>query len=637
MAVATALPDPLSAQPDSGLAYRADVDGLRGIAILAVVAYHGFPSWLGGGFIGVDVFFVISGFLITGIIADGLERQRFGFGHFYARRIRRLFPALAIVLAACLVIGWFELLPPELVQLGRHVLGGAGFVANLVLWSEAWYFDSAEAAKPLLHLWSLGIEEQFYLFWPLTLVILWRFARRHVILATALIAMASRAWCLSLVPDHRDAAFYSPASRMWELLAGAMLALRPLPVLRGNLSSLGGAALIVGSALMLEPSAWFPGWRALLPVGGAVLILAAGPQAVVNKAVLSRRPIVWLGLISYPLYLWHWPLLSFAYIDGHDQSETGLRAGLLALSVVLAWATWRLVETPIRSGGVSAAKVAGLSATMIGIAAIAWLGVTHRGYPGRFDFPPAIARLASGDYAHEAGARWGTCWLDGNAPPDAFAADCSTPTRPAAESVVLWGDSYAARLHPALPMALQFTRTSCPPLLMVSNPACQRGNEFVLTEIARLKPGTVVLFGDWARRHSSWEEGGYDARQLGATLDALKSAGVARIVVLGPVPQWAWSLPRLLVARWLHGATVPEIPERATLGLRSGGRSIERVIQGEVERHGATYVSLIDLLCNEGGCLVQTDGELTTWDEGHLTAPTARLVAAALRSRGLLP
>ena len=187
-------------------------------------------------------------------------------------------------------------------------------------------------------------------------------------------------------------------------------------------------------------------------------------------------------------------------------------------------------------------------------------------------------------------------------------------------------------------MALQFTRTSCPPLLKVSNPACQRGNEFALTEIARLRPGTVVMFGDWARAYASWEEGGYNARQLGATLNALKSAGVSRIVVLGPAPQWAWDLPRLLVARWLHGVTVPEIPERTTLGsLQSGGRSIEWIMRDEVERHGATYVSLLDLLCNGEGCLVETAGELTTWDTGHFTASVARLIGAELRARKLVP
>lgn len=403
------------------------------------------------------------------------------------------------------------------------------------------------------------------------------------------------------------------------------------------LASLAGSALIVASAFMLEPSAWFPGWRALLPVGGAALLLAAGPQALVNRAVLSHRWMVWLGLISYPLYLWHWPLLSFAYIAGHQESEIGLRAGLLAASVLLAWATWRLVETPIRRGGPSAVKVAGLSAVMAGVAAIAGLGVMHAGYPGRFDFPPAIARLATGSYDYLAGARWRACWVDEAAPADGYAAECRTTVRPAAETVVLWGDSYAGRLYPGLPDALQFNRNSCPPLLLVGNPACQRSTEFVLGEIARLKPGTVVLFADWASPHANWETGGYDARQLGATLDALKKAGVARIVVLGPAPRWGWNLPRLMVARWLNGSKEPAIPERAALGLRASGAAIERVMRVTVERHGGTYVSLLDLLCNGDGCLVRTGDELTTWDSGHFTVPAARLVAAALRERGLLP
>src|SRR5262249_17249854 len=273
-------------------------------------------------------------------------------------------------------------------------------------------------------------------------------------------------------------------------------------------------------------------------------------------------------------------------------------------------------------GGPSIEKVAGLSAAMIGVVAVAYLGMARHGFPGRFAFPPAIDRLAKGSHDLEASARRDACWLDGNAPPAAFPPQWSTPPRPAEQTVVRWGDSYAARLHPGLPMVLQFTRTSCPPLLMVSNLACQRGNEFVLGEIARLRPGTVVLFGDWARRHSSWEKGGYDVRQLGITLDALKAAGVTRIVVLGPAPQWAGYLPRLLVARWLHGVPQPEIPQRTTLGsLQSGGRSIERVMRDEVERHGATYVSLLDVLCNGEGCLVETAGELTTWDDGHFMAP----------------
>jgi peptidoglycan/LPS O-acetylase OafA/YrhL len=623
--------------------YRPDVDGLRGVAILLVVACHGFPNWVRGGFIGVDVFFVISGFLITDIIAAAVVRQQFSFAHFYARRIRRLFPALLVVFAACSMIGWFELLPSELVQLDRHMIGGAGFVANLVLWSEAWYFDTLAAAKPLLHLWSLGVEEQFYLFWPLVLFVLLRVVPRHVMLATVLIAAASLLGGVWLASYDRAAWFYLPTSRVWELLAGAMLALRPLPALQGRLvsacASVLGGLLIVGPAVLLEHSAWFPGWRgALLPVSGAVLILAAGPQAFVNRVLLSRPWLVWIGLISYPLYLWHWPLLSFAYIDGYQEAEIGLRAGLLALSFALAWATWRLVETPIRQGGASTAKVAGLSASMIGVAAVAYWGVTLQGFPGRFAFPPAIDRLAKGSHELEAEARRDACWLvDGNAPADAFPAECSTPTRPAGETVILWGDSYAAQFHPGLPTALKFARTSCPPLLTINDLPCQRGNDFVLSEIARLRPGTVVLFGDWARRYSSWENGGYDARQLGTTLDALKAANVERIIVLGPAPQWVWYLPRLLVARWLHGATVPEIPERTTLGLRADGRSIERVIQGEVERRGAIYVSLLDLMCNDQGCLVQTAGDLTTWDTGHLTAPAARLVGAELRARGLVP
>ncbi|WP_418117681.1 acyltransferase family protein [Variovorax sp. 350MFTsu5.1] len=333
--------------------YRPDIDGLRAIAVGSVLAYHAFPSLLPGGFIGVDIFFVISGFLITTILLQSLAAGDFSYRDFYARRIRRIFPALVLVLLATLAFGWYVLLPGEFSQLGKQTTGGAAFFANLVFLGEAGYFDASAETKPLLHLWSLGIEEQFYIFWPLMLGLAWRrrWPMLRVVLAVAVISFLVN---VLTVQAHRAAAFYSPLSRAWELMAGGLLAVMQLQsVAQGaatarawkkHLQSIVGIALIVLGLFMTRSTKAFPGWWALLPVLGAASCIAAGPGGVLNRYLLSNRVMVWIGLISYPLYLWHWPLLSYARIVTGSEPPLQLRIVLVAASVVLAWATYRFLE-----------------------------------------------------------------------------------------------------------------------------------------------------------------------------------------------------------------------------------------------------------------------------------------------------
>ncbi len=311
----------LSAQP---LDYRPDIDGLRAVAVLAVVSFHAFPQLTPGGFVGVDVFFVISGFLISTIILKAHAQNTFSYARFYARRIRRIFPALMLMLAASLVFGWFALTPNEFAELGRHAAAGTLFVSNLALWREAGYFDHEAQLKPLLHLWSLGIEEQFYLIWPLFLL---RFRRATAALvAVVVLSFAANVW---LVHSKPDATFYMPFTRFWELASGALLAqlalmapngdalggLRRFAPFLGDSRALRDALSVAGTLLVLAPvlrlshTASFPGFWAALPVLGTVALIAAGQRAIINRRLLSAPPMVLIGLISYPLYLWHWPLL----------------------------------------------------------------------------------------------------------------------------------------------------------------------------------------------------------------------------------------------------------------------------------------------------------------------------------------
>lgn len=354
------------------LVYRADIDGLRALAILVVVAFHAYPEWLHGGFVGVDIFFVISGYLISGILLRGLTAKNFSFTEFYARRIKRIFPALTLVIISCLVFGWFALLADEYKMLGKHSAAGAAFMSNIVYWQEAGYFDKSAELKPLLHLWSLGIEEQFYVFWPVLMFFAHRF-RLNTFGFILFFGLASFAVNVVSTASNPIFSFYLPFTRAWELLAGGMLAIfninkreganlnlsRLVSRLSGNsikytniklsnnLKSWLGLILVLIASIGFNKEINFPGFWAAVPTLGAVLMISAGPHAWVNKNLLASKLMVFIGLISYPLYLWHWPLLAFLRIIEPNASLT-LRFAMVALSLLLAWLTYQLLEKYVR-------------------------------------------------------------------------------------------------------------------------------------------------------------------------------------------------------------------------------------------------------------------------------------------------
>ena len=382
LASTTPTPAPLS-HPN----YRPDIDGLRAIAVLCVVIFHAFPNSLKSGFIGVDIFFVISGYLISSIIFENMDRGSFSFGSFYGRRIKRIFPALTLVLLSCLVFGWFGLLGDEFKQLGKHMAAGAGFVSNFYLWQEVGYFNNAAETKPLLHLWSLAIEEQFYIFWPLLVWLTWKRKTLFLVVFGTLL-LGSFAYNVYWVRPDPTATFYSPATRIWELLMGVLLAYfslqnRPNGAVDSTatsswqnskklrqVASTVGVLLLVFGLYKIDKGRPFPGTWAVFPVLGSFLLIFAGPQAWFNRFVLSNRVLVWVGLISFPLYLWHWPILSFMRIVESGAPSSYFRNMAVLASITLAWATYYFVEKPIRANGKSSLKIAVLSVC------VALLGLT---------------------------------------------------------------------------------------------------------------------------------------------------------------------------------------------------------------------------------------------------------------------
>ena len=338
--------------------YRPDIDGLRAIAVLSVVVFHAFPNWIKGGFIGVDVFFIISGFLISTIIFENLDKGTFGFSEFYARRIKRIYPALLIVLTASIIFGWFSLLADEYKQLGKHTMAATGFVSNFVLWGEAGYFDNSAETKPFLHLWSLGIEEQFYFIWPLLCWFFWRLKFRRIALIIGFI-LASFLLNVYTIKSDGVATFYSPITRFWELLFGSLLAYFSLyhkekaekiqnNIITSNIISLLGFLTLLLGFFLISKDSSFPGYWALVPVIGSILIILSGPSTILSRFILTNKVAVWFGLISFPLYLWHWPLLTFLRIVERGLPDSSLRLAAVILSIFLAWLTYEIIEKRIR-------------------------------------------------------------------------------------------------------------------------------------------------------------------------------------------------------------------------------------------------------------------------------------------------
>lgn len=487
-----------SQQPSGHLAYRPDIDGIRAIAVLAVVIFHAFPDTLRSGFIGVDMFFVISGFLITSIIFKGLDKQTFSFKTFYTNRIKRIFPALLTVLVVTAIAGWLILPADEYKQLGKHIASSAGFFSNFTLWEESGYFDTAAESKPLLHLWSLAIEEQFYIIWPLVLWFAWK-KRINYLIPLLLLAGASFYANMQLsVNDPTNAKlYYSPQTRFWELWIGALLAyastyrtsLTALMQWRHNLPKpqsntpatplwLANACAIVGTALLLagfitiSTDNAFPSWRALLPTVGTALMIAAGKHAWINRTLLANRLCVGIGLISFPLYLWHWPLLSFARIIESESPVWSIRALLVVLALVLAWLTKRWVEDPLRFG-TSLKRV-----PLVLLAALAFVGLAgygiylKQGIPARHgitELTREVGRIECDDRKKNSGCVFGNPNAD--------------------KLIILFGDSHAEHLSKA--MDSYFGRDY--KIHMITNGSCFMGNTFTFPGTGNKKDCTNAI------------------------------------------------------------------------------------------------------------------------------------------------
>lgn len=641
------------------LIYRPSIDGLRAIAVISVLISHIFPKVLPGGFVGVDVFFIISGFLIGKIILERLESNNFSFFDFYSRRVRRIFPVLIIVLIFTYVVGWFTLLPVEFAELGKHIAAGALFSSNLVLWSEAGYFSTASELKPLLHLWSLGIEEQFYLVWPLLLWIFWR-KKNVVLVLIAILISLSFLSNLYLTTHNPTSSFFLPFPRFWELCLGSLIALlsireknnvpdadkvglyRTLNTHKAvvlECCSVVGLIFILLAIILLTPEKKFPGYWALLPTLGASLIIVAGENTFINRKILSSRLFVFLGLISYPLYLWHWPIIAYYNISQPTISasvDCGIRFAILFVSIFMAWLSYNFVEKNLRLYKKELLKFYGLLFFMAILGGVGFVTFKNNGFIARY--PAQISELIKIGNVYEY-FKLGENIRDGKCHSTNVSVSLESRIDTCAQRrnsmVFLWGDSYAAVLYSGLEKIskernfgiAQFTVGNAPPFFEQDKIAANNKNLNLINseslEAAKILQPEIIII--------SWMNGGmnaYDTPEksmhgLAETVKKIRSVSAnSRIVVVGPVPEWDKTLVHSMIGYWKNTPMHPPAPTYMKYGLRPETEKWDSKFKVEMPKIGVTYISALDAMCREDGCLTRVgpkSSDLTAVDSGHLT------------------
>lgn len=628
--------------------YRREIDGLRAVAVMPVILFHAGIKGFGGGFVGVDIFFVISGYLITSILISDLDRGDFSIARFYERRARRILPALFVVMLACLPFAYMWMYPAQLENFGKSIIAVIFFVSNILFWREDGYFAATAEEKPLLHTWSLSVEEQYYLIFPLLLFVLWRFGRNRTLWAIYAIAICSFLLAEWGWRNEPTANFYLAPTRAWELLAGSICAFLTAdrPESRSDALGFAGLALILFSIFYYTEDTPFPSVYTLAPVLGVSLIILFSRTGTHVARILSWKPFVAIGLISYSAYLWHQPLFAFARIRSLTEPSTLLMAVLTVASFLLAWATWYWVEKPFRvsprmllptRGAVFATSaVGGVAFLAVGLAGVRTNGMEFRfnlntEFLAYFDnAPPRHPYLYRVNMFSAYKDECNYFVYDTNRyseTKDSLPESCYTKANPAHPTLFIWGDSHAQHLYYGINKVLdnewnilQVASSGCAPAVPGSGAMrtiCLRSNTTAFEAIKATRPD-VVLLG----YVGLWQED-----ELRSVVRSLKEAGVPKILVAGPSPRWRPSLPWVVASNW------GEVGRRTWIGIDRSYIKYNEKLKEFAAHDGGDFrvLDIMSALCDADGCLTYIgdnirDG-LTSFDYGHLTPVASAFVA----------
>ncbi|WP_422776613.1 acyltransferase family protein [Pseudomonas mediterranea] len=624
---------------------RRDIDGLRALAVIPVVLFHfGFGAF-SGGFVGVDIFFVISGFLITSILFRDISAQRFSFVDFWARRARRILPALSVVLLASLAVGWLLLTAKDFSELGRTVRYQSLFISNILFMREDGYFAPASDLKPLLHTWSLAVEEQYYIFFPLLMVLLLRHVRhwRWMLFALLLISFGLN---IAYIDRKPDVAFFSLPTRAWELLCGAMLAVLPAPrqAVRPwvcQFAAGAGLVAVLTAVFTFDETTVFPGWAALCPVLGTTALIWSGARCSTWVAqVLSSRALVWVGLLSYSFYLWHWPVYVYANAISIDGIQPWEAAGWILLALALAWLSWRFVELPFREKRLLAGRKPVLVGGLLAMAVLAVTGSVVRSADG---FPQRLTGKAM-EYAQAREWRAGQmkCMLvTSDKRPDKACLLGGQKDAPVTR--LFWGDSHAAALLPAIESSAArgggpvwlYSMSACPPILSDDpRPRCKDFNERTMEQVRRLQIKDVVLASNWSLYVYGREDGDkkvlLDPRDNTAEAEARMAAGLkARVAAIRATGAQVWLFKEVPLQR--KGA-IGRLTSLARIGRSAEG--LGRPLSEHMARQrflsalfdsmkaadpGVHVIDPTPLMCSDRVCPIEVNGYSQYRDEDHLS------------------
>jgi peptidoglycan/LPS O-acetylase OafA/YrhL len=655
------MPQPAIA-PHDRRRYRADIDGLRAIAVMLVVLNHLQFRYFTGGYVGVDVFFIISGYLIGSSMISEFKRGSFSLAAFYERRVRRIFPALLVMLFAVTALAYRYLMPIAFTGYARSLLTALLSFSNLQFWHEAGYFDAPSAAKPLLHTWSLAVEEQFYIFLPLVLWLVFRWFPLRV---------RSILWCCSGVSfllaiwvtrvDSPTAFFWSPL-RAWELLGGVLVSQHAFALLRKR--NVREIAAAIGLAMILIPGAVyssatvFPGWTALPPCLGAALIIAAGQVGPsVTGSLLSTTPFTFIGLISYSLYLWHWPIFVFQntalLLTDRPSYMLVTKLIVLGVSLVIATLSWRFVETPFRKGFFKRSHthlfvVNGVAALIILIAGIGFLYT--KGLPSRF--PENVVDMERfSDYKPAKEWREPECFLDSKSSFKDYRPDTCLNASAGKKTYLIYGDSTAAQLYPGLTRAFsethfqQATSSSCPPYQGNTNRTPYSDNCHALwrymheTYLSTQHPDAVLLAATWSQE---------SLELLGPEIQNFQNRGI-QVILIGPPIDFNFPLPLLLAAEMQEKTSNHVRAENITRHMNVEAMQIDtKMSKMAKDQWHVQYISYFKDLCGQqiedaakaqwettNGCPLFTDsGEPLIFDQHHFTLSGSLLFANTVRRLG---
>lgn len=611
--------------------YRPHIDGLRTLAVVPVVLFHvGFPT-LPGGFVGVDVFFVISGYLITSVLLGDLERKQFSIARFYQRRILRLLPALFAVLVGVWIASSFLYFRPELESVGWQILAAATFSSNFYFWQQDGYFTATAEAQPLLHTWSLAVEEQFYIIFPILMYLLFRFARRRISVVLLAATVVSFVGCVAITYVSESTAFFMLPTRAWELGVGALLAVLGTKMVRGRWAhSLGiiGFVLIAGPMLFYhEGSPAFPGWSAALPVVGAALLIGWGSGGMIGR-LLSSGAMVYVGRISYSVYLWHWPLIVFWKAATDPILDAWEMAFLFLGSLALGALSMKFIEQPFRSRKVRTASPRRVIAIgTIGLILVAGIGVVQIRTPVSLVNASASA-IRTADFVdyvgtddHQRQFREGSCFLSGYADGGSYDSENCARVVDSRANVLLLGDSHAAQYGGALTEILgnanvmQTTISGCRPLVGSSGtPECVALRDWALEEfLPSNKVDAIVLGGRWREDELSF---------VRPTIEYLKQF-TRSVIVIGPTVEYESVFPILVARSETQGRDLDFDT------IRTPGRDeVDHGMKAAVEAAGAHYVDVLATECpTTTSCVVfAPDGVPLQFDYGHLTLSGSKFV-----------